>query len=126
MTRPMPPASPSFATDTSAPGPQGARTTSPGGGSNSDWLGASADLALQLDSRTNNTSLVLAFELVDSGHVLLFAADAQVGNWLSWHDLAWTVDDKPVTAADLLARTVPTRSAITAATTRRSRPRAWS
>jgi hypothetical protein len=72
----------------------------------SDWLGASADLALQLDSRTNNTSLVLAFELVDSGHVLLFAADAQVGNWLSWHDLAWTVDGKPVTATDLLARTV--------------------
>ena len=33
-------------------------------------------------------------------------ADAQVGNWLSWHDLAWTVDGKPVTAADLLARTV--------------------
>jgi Metallo-beta-lactamase superfamily len=72
----------------------------------SDWLGASADLALQLDSRTNNTSLVLAFELVDSGHVLLFAADAQIGNWLSWQDLAWTVDNKPVTAADLLARTV--------------------
>jgi hypothetical protein len=72
----------------------------------SDWLGASADLALQLDSRTNNTSLVLAFELVDSGHVLLFAADAQVGNWLSWHDLSWTVGGNPLTATDLLRRTV--------------------
>lgn len=71
-----------------------------------DWLGASADLALQLDSRTNNTSLVLAFELVDSGHVLLFAADAQVGNWLSWHDLSWTVGGNPLSAADLLRRTV--------------------
>lgn len=71
-----------------------------------DWLGASAELALQLDSRTNNTSLVLAFELVDSGHVLLFAADAQVGNWLSWHDLSWTVAGNEVSAADLLRRTV--------------------
>ncbi|MCB1502346.1 MAG: MBL fold metallo-hydrolase [Bauldia sp.] len=71
-----------------------------------DWLGASADLALQLDRRTNNTSLVLAFEFVDSRRVLLFAADAQVGNWLSWHDLAWTVDGATVTAADLLSRTV--------------------
>jgi hypothetical protein len=72
----------------------------------SDWLGASADLALQLDSRTNNTSLVLAFELVGSGNVLLFAADAQVGNWLSWQDLSWTVGGNPLTVADLLRRTV--------------------
>jgi hypothetical protein len=70
-----------------------------------DWLGASADLALQLDNRTNNTSLALAFEMVDSGRVLLFAADAQVGNWLSWHALEWTVDGRTVTAADLLSRT---------------------
>lgn len=67
-----------------------------------DWLGVSADLALQLDNRTNNTSLVLAFEFVDSGRVMLFAADAQVGNWLSWQDLRWG----DVTGPDLLARTV--------------------
>lgn len=71
-----------------------------------DWLGASADLALQLDDRTNNTSLVLAFELVASGRVLLFAADAQVGNWLSWQDLRWGTGDVAVTGPDLLARTV--------------------
>jgi hypothetical protein len=71
-----------------------------------DWLGASADLAMQLDSKTNNTSLVLAFEFVDTGRVLLFAADAQVGSWLSWHDLKWTVGDKTITGPDLLARTV--------------------
>jgi hypothetical protein len=71
-----------------------------------DWLGASADLAIQLDDRTNNSSLVLAFEFVDSGRVLLFTGDAQVGSWLSWQDLKWKIDDKTVTGPDLLARTV--------------------
>jgi beta-lactamase superfamily II metal-dependent hydrolase len=49
-----------------------------------DWLSAAGPLALKLDSDTNNTSLVLAFDLPD-GTAMLFAADAQVGNWLSWH-----------------------------------------
>jgi hypothetical protein len=71
-----------------------------------DWLAIGADLAMQLDDRTNNTSLVLAFEFIDSGRVLLFAADAQVGNWVSWQSVQWQVGDKKVTAADLLARTV--------------------
>lgn len=71
-----------------------------------DWLGVSADLALQLDSRTNNTSLVLAFEFTDSGRVMLFAADAQVGNWLSWQDVQWGEGKDAVTGPDLLARTV--------------------
>ena len=71
-----------------------------------DWLGISADLAMQLDDRTNNTSLALAFEFVDSGHVLLFAADAQIGNWLSWHDLKWRIGERDISGSDLLARTV--------------------
>jgi hypothetical protein len=71
-----------------------------------DWLGVSSDLAIQLDSKTNNSSLVLAFEFVDSGRVLLFAADAQVGNWLSWQKLTWNVDGRTVSGPDLLARTV--------------------
>jgi hypothetical protein len=71
-----------------------------------DWLQASADLALQLDNDTNNTSLALAIELVDSGKVLLFPGDAQVGNWLSWDGLSWTVNEKPIKASDLLSRTV--------------------
>ncbi len=71
-----------------------------------DWLGISADLAMQLDSKTNNTSLVLAFEFIDTGRVLLFAADAQIGNWLSWQDRSWQVGDAQVTGPDLLARTV--------------------
>jgi len=70
-----------------------------------DWLGGSTELALQLDSLTNNTSLVLAIEFPD-GDVLLFAADAQVGNWLSWQDRVWTVNGKTVTGPDLLGRAI--------------------
>lgn len=72
----------------------------------SDWLGAAGELALRLDSYTNNTSLVLAIELPRSQRVLLFAADAQVGNWLSWDDCSWKVNNTSLNAADLLARTV--------------------
>ncbi len=50
-----------------------------------EWLATAGALALKLDSDTNNTSLVLAFDLPD-GTAMLFAADAQVGNWESWHD----------------------------------------
>lgn len=70
-----------------------------------DWLDSSEALALQLDSATNNTCLVLALELAN-GDVLLFAADAQVGNWLSWQDLKWKVEGKEVTGPDLLERTI--------------------
>jgi hypothetical protein len=69
------------------------------------WLDSSSELALALDSATNNTSLVLAIELA-GGNVLLFAADAQVGNWESWQDLRWTVDGKSVTGPDLLKRSI--------------------
>ncbi len=68
------------------------------------WLDSASTLALQLDSATNNTSLVLAVELEDTGDVVLFAADAQVGNWLSWQDLSWTVDGRKVTGPDILQR----------------------
>lgn len=50
-----------------------------------DWTEAADTLALKLDSDTNNSSLVLAFELPD-GRILLFPGDAQVGNWESWGD----------------------------------------
>lgn len=71
-----------------------------------DWLDGASDMALQLDSLTNNTSLVLAIELAPDGDVLLFAADAQVGNWLSWQELKWTVGGKEVTGPDLLERAI--------------------
>ena len=71
-----------------------------------DWLGVSADLAIQLDKLTNNSSLVLALEFVDTRRVLLFVGDAQVGNWLSWEGVKWTVGNTATSAHDLLARTV--------------------
>lgn len=84
-----------------------------------DWAGAAGALALKLDSDTNNGSLVLAFELGETpgeGPVLLFAADAQVGNWLSWGDQAYPQDQEKdkagvgdigkVSRDSLLARTV--------------------
>ena len=75
-----------------------------------DWLNLASDLALQMDSMTNNTSLAFAIERIADGKVLLFPADSQEGNWLSWHksDLSWSVKDasggtRKVIAADLLA-----------------------
>ncbi len=59
-----------------------------------DWLAAAGNIALQMDDYTNNTSLVLALELIDSGKVLLFPGDAQAGNWRSWKDTSWSVEDK--------------------------------
>lgn len=76
-----------------------------------DWMASADDLALQLDNATNNTSLVLAIELVDDGRVLLMPADAQLGNWLSWEDVSLEITDsdgskRMVASADLLKRTV--------------------
>ena len=67
---------------------------------NADWLGIAADLAMQLDRGVNNTSLVLAFEFVASGRVVLFPGDAQVGNWLSWQKVKWPVGTKEVEAIE--------------------------
>ncbi|MFO0826152.1 MAG: hypothetical protein U0792_24055 [Gemmataceae bacterium] len=56
----------------------------------------------------NNTSLALAFELPD-GRTLIFPGDAQIGNWLSWDDVAYTDEagkKLDVTSADLLRRAV--------------------
>ena len=58
-----------------------------------DWLGAGEGLVAYLDNYVNNTSLALAIELPKSSSVLVFAADAQIGNWLSWGNLTWTVKD---------------------------------
>jgi hypothetical protein len=77
-----------------------------------DWLRVTSGLALQLDNLTNNTSLALAIERIADGKVLLFPADAQQGNWLSWHDpkMKWTgatrAGGKTITAKQLLGRTV--------------------
>lgn len=79
----------------------------------SDWLNMAGELALHLDSYTNNTCLAFAIELGEPGEgkVLLFPGDAQVGNWLSWGELNWEVKNskgelKKISASDLLARAV--------------------
>jgi len=76
-----------------------------------DWLAPAEQLALKINSYTNNTSLVIAIEITTapSYKVLLFAADAQVGNWLSWQELEFPgegPEGKSITGAELLQRTV--------------------
>jgi hypothetical protein len=74
-----------------------------------DWLGAASQVALNLDSDTNNTSLALAFEWgrPGKGMVLLFPGDAQVGNWLSWRDHSFKSSGQRTLSTDeLLSRTV--------------------
>jgi hypothetical protein len=73
-------------------------------------LGAAEALALKHDRLTNNTSLVLALELgpakTRDNPVVLFAGDAQIGNWLSWRDVVWPdYHGRRVDGAALLART---------------------
>jgi beta-lactamase superfamily II metal-dependent hydrolase len=71
-----------------------------------EWLYSAERLALDMNDQTNNASLVLAFELGKGGKVLLFAADAQRGNWVSWGDAEWPDGGDKVSARDLLSRTV--------------------
>nr|WP_068890876.1 hypothetical protein [Pedobacter panaciterrae] len=69
-----------------------------------DWLEQAERLALYLDTYTNNSSLVLAFEMVQAEKVLLFVGDAQTGNWLSWKKVDFGAGNTSV--SNLLARTV--------------------
>lgn len=75
-----------------------------------DWLHGALEIALKISEYVNNTSLVLALELTGSEphKVLLFAADAQIGNWRSWSDLTWFGEcgEPEVTGSDLIGRTV--------------------
>lgn len=65
-------------------------------------------LAIRMDNKTNNSSLVVAFELPDRS-TLIFAADAQVGNWMSWKDVTFIErhadgSEHQIKGQDLLAR----------------------
>ena len=76
-----------------------------------DWLDAAGQLALNINRMTNNTSLVLAFELTETKprKVLLFAGDAQVGNWLSWKELQFSgegASDEKVSGLEIIKETV--------------------
>jgi hypothetical protein len=60
---------------------------------------------------TKNKSLVLAIEMVASRNVLLIVGEPQVGNWMSWLDRVWTVQEennetRTVRVLDLFNRTV--------------------
>jgi hypothetical protein len=73
------------------------------------WFRSVAELAAKLDDFRNNTSLAIAIERIADKKVMLFPADAQEGNWLSWHDdkMKWkSADGETITAADLLTRAV--------------------
>lgn len=75
-----------------------------------EWLGSAETLALKIDGDVNNTSLALGIE-APGGDVLLFPADAQVGNWLSWHDQKYPAkpakpEDPVRSAGDILSRVV--------------------
>jgi hypothetical protein len=71
------------------------------------WWGAIETLALDLDSDTNNTSLALAFHLIQEDIYLLFPGDAQVGNWLSWGDQDYVLGGgRKVGFSDILEKTV--------------------
>lgn len=65
----------------------------------SDWLQMGETLALQQVSMINNTSLVMAIELVETGKVLLFVGDAEEESWQTW-------ENKKANLEELLANTV--------------------
>jgi hypothetical protein len=74
-----------------------------------DWLNSAGALALRMNSATNNLSLALAIEFIDTGRVMLFPGDAEYGSWASWHDINWPTkgkDGKTHLTEDLLNRTV--------------------
>lgn len=58
-----------------------------------DWLMMGENLALQQVSAINNTSLVMAIELYESGQVLLFVGDAEEENWDTWETDKTELDD---------------------------------
>ncbi len=73
-----------------------------------NWLFSAGNLALRMNSLTNNLSLALAIEFEESGKVMLFPGDAEFGSWESWHRITWSQDGtngKHLTE-DLLNRTV--------------------
>jgi hypothetical protein len=76
-----------------------------------EWLGSAGNLALQLDSYTNNTSLVFAIEMIDTGKILLFTGDAEEANWDSWKELEWIINEsennnnEKITGLDIVTQT---------------------
>ena len=61
-----------------------------------------------MNSLTNNLSLVLAIQFEESGKVMLFPGDAELGSWESWHDIEWndSLPGEDVATEELLNNTV--------------------
>jgi len=77
----------------------------------SEWLMNAGNLALKFERCLNNTSLVVALQLKQNEHVLLFPGDAEFGNWNSWFNgLTWKIESggktKTVDAKYILRNTV--------------------
>ncbi|CAH2402342.1 conserved hypothetical protein [Mesorhizobium escarrei] len=79
---------------------------------NIEWLAAAGWFADKINTELNNSSLVVAIELVNSHKVLLFPGDAQYGSWMSWAVAPFEIpaqggaQARTVTVQDLLARTI--------------------
>lgn len=71
-----------------------------------DWLLSAGSLALRMNTRTNNLSLVMAIEFIESGKILLFPGDAEFGSWKSWHSIDWSRQFPGLTTEKLLNRVV--------------------
>lgn len=71
-----------------------------------DWLFSAGQFALRMNSLTNNLSVALAIEFTETGKVLLFPGDAELGSWKSWQGLDWDSRVPGVTTQELLNRTV--------------------
>ena len=71
-----------------------------------DWLQSAGGLAMRLTTGINNLSLVMAMEFEETGKVMLFPGDAEIGSWESWHDIKWEEKGLPKDFTnDLLKRT---------------------
>ncbi len=74
-----------------------------------EWLNSAGELALRMNSLTNNLSLAFAIEFEESRRVMLFPGDAEYGSWASWHQINWAeegVNKNIHLTEDLLNRTV--------------------
>jgi hypothetical protein len=72
-----------------------------------DWLNVAQFVLQQLHHLVAISNQAMAFELVESGKVLLFPGDSQESDWLLWQSLEWKLaEGRMVSLQDLLARTV--------------------
>jgi hypothetical protein len=72
-------------------------------------------LVINRDAAANNTSLVMAIELIGAhgeSKVLLFPGDAQSESWFSWHEHRWPADAPPDDQNTITCRKILERTAL--------------